>query len=810
MSCKVAPSLLLLSSLLSLPVAPALAQETHDWIWAAPKVASPLPLVRLTPGEAKNICLRHSAGTSVSGFSNATISPPDIATVTVDGEYLSLTAKSAGMATVTVDAAGGKKVSAAIIVEAMPLAEFSYSPPAGKEPKQVFVAGSFNGWNPAKDALKKEADGVYRIKIPSQPGKQQYKFVVDGEWMTDPANANVNESDHGNSVIDVKGEMTGKFEWAYVPAGAPGAGAQGGFHAITTGASEVLPDTVSIILNNELLEKDSIKRDGASQTFSINVPAAKWLGENYVTVLGRTNDGRLGGANFPVTFENAQRSPRDEVIYFAFTDRFFDGNALINKPSDDPRIVPLTNYHGGDWPGITKKIEEGYFDTLGVTTLWISPVNKNTQKVEQESVGAGRYFTSYHGYWPISFTETNEQYGSMEDLQNLVKTAHQHKIAVLIDFVSNHVHEDHPLFKANKKIATPLFLPDGERNIRKYDAHPITTWFDSFLPDINYDGNPEAIPTVVNSAEYWIRQTNADGFRHDAVKHVPLQFWRALTNHVDEQFLGKEGRFIYQVGETISGYSTVAEYVGPDLLTGQFDFPTYFKLEGALARGNGQMSDLAQAIRSAQSSYAPASIMSTLLGNHDVVRFMAFADGDIKDGLSDKDIQEIAFSANTPKVDHPLSYKKLQLAFAYLSALPSPPTLYYGDEVGMTGAGDPDNRRPMQWDGWDENQKATHDLVAKLNHARAASVALRRGTIQILHESDERLVIARIAPEQVVLIALNRRPKDTMLALTLPSYWGDAPNLVELVQSGIQGTLKSRSLTLEGADYSFGIWSIGR
>ncbi|MEO8376993.1 MAG: alpha-amylase family glycosyl hydrolase, partial [Candidatus Sumerlaeota bacterium] len=358
------------------------------------------------------------------------------------------------------------------------------------------------------------------------------------------------------------------------------------------------------------------------------------------------------------------------------------------------------------------------------------------------------------------------------------------------------------------QIATPLILPNGVTNIRLYDEHPLTTWFDSFLPDIDYDGNPDVVATVVNSAEYWIRQTDADGFRHDAVKHVPLQFWRALTNRIDQQFLDKQKRLIYQVGETISGYSTVSEYVGTDLLTGQFDFPTYFTLQNVLARGTGQMSDLAGSIRNAQANYGPASIMSPLLGNHDVARFMAFADGDITPAMSDAQVKELAFSDNTPKVDHSTSYKKLQLAFAFLDSLPAPPTLYYGDEIAMTGAGDPDNRRPMQWDGWNEDQKATHDLVAKLNHARAKSIALRRGATQILYESDERLVIARIAPEQTVLIVLNRAPKDRMLAMTLPSYWSDSPKLEELVVSGVKGSLKNRSLMVESDDYSFGIWEV--
>jgi cyclomaltodextrinase len=229
-------------------------------------------------------------------------------------------------------------------------------------------------------------------------------------------------------------------------------------------------------------------------------------------------------------------------------------------------------------------------------------------------------------------------------------------------------------------------------------------------PTIDYDGNPDAIPVVTDSAVAWLRNTKADGFRHDAVKHVPIKFWETLTKKLETEIGQKENRFVYQVGETISGHGTVAKFVGPDLLTGQFDFPTYFALQGVLGRGEGSMTDLAESIRAAQRYYSPASIMSPLIGNHDVARFMAYADGDIKSGLSDSEIKELAYS-NQPKVDNPSSYQKIRLAFAFVTAIPGPPTLYYGDEIGMTGAGDPDNRRPMQWDGWTEDQKATKDIV---------------------------------------------------------------------------------------------------
>ncbi len=798
--------------LLSLSVhAPQGAPAADAPIWAPQTAPSPLPLLQLVPGETKTLSLRHATPGQVKSYAI----PPgfDIGQVVpaVDGEKLSVTGASGGTGTVTVEATleGGdvKYLAIPFVVEALPIVDFKFEAKPGKVPKDVFVAGSFNGWSAGPDPLVKGPDDVFRLSKALPPGTHEYKFVVDGEWTPDPANTNSNAANHGNSVIKVEGEASRSFTWTMLASAMPASGPQGAFRASLPEGKKLDADNVTVVVNNGTLAPGAWELDPTGTVVRLKVPAATWYKENQVTLLGRTTDGAVGAGSFPVVYTDAPRSPRDEVIYFPMTDRFKDGDPALNKPTDDKRVLPLANYCGGDWAGIRQKIEEGYFKELGVTTIWLAPPNKNTDKVEKESVEPGRYYTSYHGYWPTSFDETNPQFGSMEDLQKLVETAHTHGIAVLLDFVSNHVHVDHPLFKANDKLATPLILPDGTRNIRLYDAHPFTTWFDTFIPTIDYDGNPDAIPVVTDSAVAWLRNTKADGFRHDAVKHVPIKFWETLTKKLETEIGQKENRFVYQVGETISGHGTVAKFVGPDLLTGQFDFPTYFALQGVLGRGEGSMTDLAESIRAAQRYYSPASIMSPLIGNHDVARFMAYADGDIKSGLSDSEIKELAYS-NQPKVDNPSSYQKIRLAFAFVTAIPGPPTLYYGDEIGMTGAGDPDNRRPMQWDGWTEDQKATKDIVGKLNHARLSSIALRRGAIQVLHESPERLVIARIAPQQTVLIALNRKPADQSLAMTLPKAWGEKFDLQPLVENGLAAKASGRSLSLDGAEYAFGIWEL--
>src|SRR5690606_38564080 len=114
---------------------------------------------------------------------------------------------------------------------------------------------------------------------------------------------------------------------------------------------------------------------------------------------------------------------------------------------------------------------------------------------------------------------------------------------------------------------------------------------------------------------------------------------------------------------------------------------------------------------------------------------------------------------------------RLHFGFALLAALDGPPTIYYGDEIGMTGASDPDNRRAMKWDEWSDIEQTTFDHVATLNRLRAESVALRRGALQVLHADEEHLVIARIAPEQVIISAYVRHPGNLPLNIQLSKPW---------------------------------------
>ncbi len=779
-------------------------------IWRVSETPEPLPMVTLLPEQTFRISLVGAASKPIEKVLSAAFTQDigvqiDIASES-DAVTLSSDQQSNGTAVLFIEVAvaggGSEELAVPVLAKSIPMVEFTYTPPEDKTVNRVAVAGSFNGWNSGSNVMEKGEDGIFRVNMPVMPGNHLYKLVIDGDWVPDPGNPDKQEGGYENSLLTVKGDETPRFEFNMASFGMPNIGAQGGLVADLEKGASLDPNDVTLIVNNQRLDASAYELK--DDTISLNVPEGSWKDENYVTVVARATDGSEGTWTGSFAFSDAPRSPRDEVIYFAMTDRFNDGNPELNKPAKDKRVHPLANYNGGDWEGIRQKIESGYFKELGVTTIWVSPVAKNTDNVERETVPPYNYYTSYHGYWPVSDAETNEQFGSMDDLRSLVATAHEHGIAILIDFVAAHVHEDHPLRKEHSGWVIPYKTADGRDNLRLFDEFPLTTWFDSFLPKLDYDGNDELVERKVENAVYWLRTTGADGFRHDAVKHIPTIFWRKLTERIRQDFAEERGQFVYQVGETISGYGVINEYVGPDLMTGQFDFPLLWGIQSTFARGTGTMNEIGDSALSSQREYFTGSIMSPLIGNHDVIRFMAMADDDVLPGIPEK---ELGFT-HPPHVDDPVSYDKIQLAFAFLMSLPGPPTIYYGDEIGLTGAHDPDNRRMMHFGDWNDEEANTFQTVVNLANGRHESVALRRGKLEKIYGDDERLVLARVSPEETVLISLSRKPTDEFLSLPLPERWGTPKQIEPMMTKKTTLTVRNQSIEIEDGDYGFGFWRL--
>ena len=602
----------------------------------------------------------------------------------------------------------------------------------------VYLVGSFNmegeTWKTTDPAYKMTSDGkgTHTITVEWPVGtKHEYKYYVNGweqdSWKTDASDGQSNGVAHitscgmkfghgGNSTPGNPSTppVLGSMYLAAVP--------QVIDKTITFTVS--VPEGVSITVEggvspsvNGLTVTDTVPENG-KYTYTVNSSE----GELYV----------------PVWVEDEKFDWHDALLYFAFTDRFKDGNPSNNRNTPGASIEGTSNadWMGGDFKGLQEKVEDGYFDSLGVNTLWISSVTTNTDKVSYGTNGDTHGYSAYHSYWPIaSFMTANNQsefngmaaiephFGTMEELKSLVDACHKRGIRVLVDFAANHVHTDSPIYQNHQDwFNMPMTLCDSNGN---WDKIPETCWFSQDLPDINYN-KPEVRKLMVEHALWLIKETNIDGFRVDAVKHMPIEFIKELRAGVESLF-ANTGIVFYMVGETFTGdIGLLNKYIGNDTLHAQFDFPLYYQMQNVLTSGGmyGVFSN-----SSLYSSHNPynSDLMGTFMGNHDVARAISVAAN-----------QNTGKWTQNPSVDDENAYFRLKQAWTILLTNPGIPLIYYGDEYGMVGGNDPDNRRMMNFDLTHSHQASTLDYVKLLGSIRANHKAITRGKREDLQAENDK------------------------------------------------------------------------
>jgi glycosidase len=430
---------------------------------------------------------------------------------------------------------------------------------------------------------------------------------------------------------------------------------------------------------------------------------------------------------------------RDATIYFVFVDRFADGTPSNNcnvGGTDAPG-----NYKGGDWKGATDKINAGYFTDLGVNTLWITVPVRNSDTFAGHGVGGDSHmYSAYHGYWP-SPQDPNAPgwqaegcFGTQGELKALVDAAHKKNLKVIFDYAMVHVQIQSPVYQQHQNWFWPNSKGSGDCICGQncdWNADGYRCWFTDYLPHWNYTVGA-ARDYSVASALQLIKDTGADGFRLDAIKHVDTTWLTQLRSQITSQVLALESppqRF-YLVGETydFGNRDFIKSFVDPQTkLDGQFDFPLRLDLvKSTLMRQEG-MDGLAAFMDSNDGFYGATAVMSTFVGNHDLPRSIHLAlDAPLwNDPYTDGKNLSWSNSPGLPTNRSP--FERMAVAFAVLLTNKGAPLIYYGDEIGLPGAGDPDNRRLMQFAGLSADQQYLYDTVKALLAARAAHPALRRG-----------------------------------------------------------------------------------
>jgi glycosidase len=684
---------------------------------------------------------------------------------------------------------GGAPYQIPIIVQgsssSQQLHTFSYK--TLEKVKKVLVTGSFNNWSKEKDQLLDKRNGVYELTLPLDPGNYIYKYIVDGKEIADPANSEKAPTgfDDFNSVLRIS-ETDTVQTFLHV-----GSFKESNEQVLLSFIYENSADPLSlnknemiVLLDNREVESNKVTLE--AKTINIQLTKKELKGEKTLRAFV-SRKGKMTNIQQVILYDGipAGRSTSpwswyDGSIYSMMIDRFVNGDKSNDKPVVHDSIFFQANYQGGDFKGISNKIDDGYFDSLGINILWISPVNDNPDVAFREYPPPHRWYSGYHGYWPISEKRVEEKFGAMRDLKELVVKAHKHKIKVLLDFVAHHVHIDHPFYKEHPGWFGTLDLPDGRKNLRLWDEQRLTTWFEPYMPSFDFTKSVEALNVVSDNAIWWLKETGADGFRHDAVKHVPNKFWRTLTRKLKEEIEIPMHKKVYQIGETFGDYDLIASYVNNGQLRAQFNFNlSYFAIPVFLEQDRS-FSAIDFHIKKSFSSFGYSNLMGNIMDSHDKVRYMAYADGKVKNqGI---DTREMAWN-NPPTVDHASSYKKAELYYAYMFTIPGLPVIYYGSEFGMTGVDDPDNRRMMRFDDQlSIFEKRMLKETSKIVKIRNQHSALRYGDFYTLKADTAVYAYVRSDFNERLLVILNKSEGTQEIILQLPEIY--QVQLLIDVQSG--------------------------
>lgn len=421
------------------------------------------------------------------------------------------------------------------------------------------------------------------------------------------------------------------------------------------------------------VEKTQLQPDGKHAFVWLNI--AKNAKPGKVTISVKTAAGDTT-ADLPLlerlpSAGRFQGVTRDDVIYLIMPDRFADGDPANNTPRGaapgtyDRKAAKA--YHGGDLKGIQDHL--GYFKDLGVTTLWLNPIVDNDNVSE-----------TYHGYGAIDLYAVEDHFGTLQEFQQLVDTAHKQGIKILLDMVPNHVGPNHP-WATSQPAPNWLHGTTANHINTDYDYPPLTDphaveknyrsaldgWFANVLPDLAQE-NPLTAEYLRQNAYWWMEIGGVDGFRIDTFPYVPRTFWTEYLQGLQATYPN-----FFAVGEVYNFDPTVVSYFagghkgfdGVDThLTTPFDFPMHSAIREVVNHG-ASAKKIVDVLREDR-LYPHPELLVTFIGNHDMKRFVTDGGG---------------------------STANLKLGFSLLATIRGIPQIYSGDEIGMSGGEDPDNRR---------------------------------------------------------------------------------------------------------------------
>jgi glycosidase len=466
-----------------------------------------------------------------------------------------------------------------------------------------------------------------------------------------------------------------------------------------------------------------------------------------------------------------------DVVYLIVPDRFSDGNQSIDSvkgmPDKHNRKEPYAR-HGGDFQGIINHMD--YFDRLGVTSLWLTPVLENNQPQ-----------WSYHGYAITDFYKIDARFGTNELYKEFVNQAHSKKIKVIKDLIFNHCGGEHWWLKdlpsADWFNQWPQFTRTNYRIPTIFDIHASESekklmnngWFDHHMPDLNQK-NPYVANYLLQNSIWWIEYAGIDGIRMDTHPYPDKDFMARWCTSVMAEYPN-----LNIVGETWVNYPAWVAYWQKDAknadgynsnLPVAMDFPLMYAMHKAFSEKDGWDTGLSRLyeILAHDFIYPNPNNLLIFADNHDVGRFQR---------------------------DSSQAMGNLKLAMAFLLTTRGIPQIYYGTEVLMVGNdinGHGDIRKdfPGGWasdkhnafvaEGRNKKQAEIWDYMSKILNWRKNATAVHNGKLIHFIPENEVYVYFRYNQQQTVMVILNNGYQPKVLdTVRFNEFLGDKKSGVDIV-----------------------------
>jgi glycosidase len=445
-----------------------------------------------------------------------------------------------------------------------------------------------------------------------------------------------------------------------------------------------------------------------------------------------------------------------DVLYLITPDRFANGDpsndnldsVMVNRSNPNAR-------HGGDLKGIADHLD--YLNGLGITTVWLNPVQENRMK-------GG----SYHGYAITDFYKIDPRFGSNDDFRSLIAIIHQKGMKMVMDMVFNHCGSSH-WWMADPPSAD--WINDGgkylQTNGATYTAMDIHAspsekrifqdgWFSRGMPDLN-QRNPHLATYLIQNSIWWIEFARIDGIRQDTYSYMDFDFlarWckAVYTEYPDFNIVGETWYNKSPASAWWQQNSTLDKK--NSYLKTAMDFSLTFATQKAFdsKTDNGYLKDIYEDIAQDFIYPDPYHIL-IFLDNHDMSRFNQEGETDLT------------------------RYKQ---GLAFLLTTRGIPQIFYGTEIVMTGTkqeGDGRIRKdfPGGWPGDTTNaftkagrspmQNEAWDYMQRLLQWRKTSVAVTQGTLLHYTPKSGVYVYGRIKDDHTVMVMLNSSLKDQTVKL---------------------------------------------